>query len=149
MASPTKPLADRIREFTLRTFIRPALKSGKSEVTIRAGDIHATMPLRDRMPAVCSALESKKFQEMCGLELTQRRGPHRGANVYLTFGGHRSTQRQSAPHSVKPQSLPHAQEKPKRKRATATDPDALYLVACVKTKRKTRAPAKDLYISSL
>ena len=87
MASPTKSLADRIRDFTLRTFIQPELKANKSEITIRAGDVHSAMRLRDRMPAVCSALESKKFQDMCGLGSgKQRRGPHRGANVFLTFG---------------------------------------------------------------
>lgn len=69
MVSPTTPLADRIREFTLRTFIQPAIRANKLEITIRAGDVHSAMQLRDRMPAVCSALESRKFQELCGLKL--------------------------------------------------------------------------------
>lgn len=150
MASPNKPLADRIRDFTLRTFIRPELKANKSQVTIRAGDVHSAMRLRDRMPAVCSALESRKFQEMCGLELTNKRGPHRGANVFLTFGGQKSTPKPESPSSARPQRPPpKAIRRPRKHHTVATDPDALYLVACVKTKRKSRTPAKDLYVSSL
>jgi hypothetical protein len=149
MASPSKPLAERIREFTLRTFIQPAVRANKREITIRAGDIHSAMRLRDRMPAVCSALESRKFQDMCGLELVSRKGPHRGANVFLTFGRGKSTRRPNLPQSSKPQTPSQSPRTPRKTAQIKADPNALYLVACVKTKRKSRAAAKDLYVSSL
>jgi len=149
MASPSKPLADRIREFTLRTFIQPAVRANKREITIRAGDVHSAMRLRDRMPAVCSALESRKFQDMCSLELVSRKGPHRGANVFLTFGRSKSTRRPSLPQSSKPQTRSQAPRTPSKTAKIKADPNALYLVACVKTKRNSRAQAKDLYISAL
>ena len=36
MNSAAKPLADRLQEFTLRTFIGPAARANKREITIRA-----------------------------------------------------------------------------------------------------------------
>jgi hypothetical protein len=48
MNSAAKPLADRIREFTLRTFIEPAVRAIKREIKIRAGDIHSAMRLHPR-----------------------------------------------------------------------------------------------------
>lgn len=149
MNTANRPLADRIREFTFRTFIQPAVRANKREITIRTGDVHSAMRLRERMPAVCSALESRKFEDFCGLHLVSRKGPQQGANVFLTFGQSKSTPQKKPPQTRKPQALPRTTRRPSKTRTVKADPNALYLVACVKTKRKSRAPAKDLYISDL
>ena len=78
-------LADKIREFVYENYIKPARERGLRLVTIRAGDIHSQMGLKNRMPAVCEALSAKKFEEMYNVKLIKRKGPVHGADVYFTF----------------------------------------------------------------
>jgi hypothetical protein len=47
--------AHRIRQFVLDHFIAPARAGGRSEVVVRAGDVHRATGLANAMPAVCSA----------------------------------------------------------------------------------------------
>ena len=77
--------ADEIREFAYENYIKPARARGEEQITIRAGDVHREMRLVSRIPAVCSALGTNKFQDMCGIELIRREGPTNGSNVYFTF----------------------------------------------------------------
>lgn len=51
----------------------------------RAGDVHERMGLLGRMPAVCGAIGTQKFQEKYDVRLVERKGPTQGANVYFTF----------------------------------------------------------------
>jgi hypothetical protein len=78
-------LADEIREFVYEFYIVPARKQGAARVTVRAGDIHKRMGLSGRMPAVCGAIETQKFQEKYDVRLVERKGPKQGANVYFIF----------------------------------------------------------------
>jgi 5-methylcytosine-specific restriction protein B len=78
-------LADEIRDFAYKRYIQPAGQRGERQVTIRAGDVHKEMELTDRVPAVCGALGTEKFQRMCNVRLINREGPTQGANVYFTF----------------------------------------------------------------
>jgi len=78
-------LSDRIREFVFQEFIKPARERGEGTVTIRAGDVHSMMGLSDRIPAVCSALGTNKFQEMYQVRLIDRKGPTNASNVFFTF----------------------------------------------------------------
>lgn len=77
--------ADHIRQFTLDHYVAPARAEGRSEITIRAGDVHQAMGLANAMPAVCSAIGSNKFQEIARVIPVKRIGPANGANVYFTF----------------------------------------------------------------
>jgi len=63
------PLTDEIRRFSCDNYINPARERGENQITILSGDVHARMRLRSRMPAVCSALRSRKLQRMCGVRL--------------------------------------------------------------------------------
>jgi len=78
-------LADRIRQFALSNYITPARSRGETVVSIRAGDIHSQMGLSSRHPAVCSALGSNIFENMCGIERISLEGPIHGANAVFTF----------------------------------------------------------------
>ncbi len=78
-------LADEIREYVFRTYIEPARKQGARKVTIQAGDVHKKMGLSKRMPAVCGAIGTIKFQETYKASLMDRKGPTQGARVYFTF----------------------------------------------------------------
>ena len=73
--------ADRIREFVLQRRLVPARSAGRTEVTVRAGDVHRDMRLSSAMPAVCSALGGRKFEEYAKVRLRDRSGPENGANV--------------------------------------------------------------------
>ena len=78
-------LADRIRQYALEKYVEPARRNGRSEVTIRAGDVHNDMELVDRMPAVCDAINATKFPVLARLELLKRTGPRQGANAVFTY----------------------------------------------------------------
>ena len=77
--------ADKIRSFVDREYITPARARGQSQVTIRAGDVHSRMNLKNRVPSVCGALGAHKFSQQFNLELANREGPDMGANASFTF----------------------------------------------------------------
>jgi len=78
--------ADKIRAYVNKTFVEPARRAGKSGIVIISGDVHADLEYQNRMPAVCSAIDAKKFQERYGLVLNSRTGPRQGATVKWLFG---------------------------------------------------------------
>jgi hypothetical protein len=148
----TQSLADEIREFLVRQYVMPAREQGHSTIEIRAGDVHRDMQLVSQMPSVCAALDAKKFARALGLELIDRQGPSRGANVFFRFhvlpGGGQPT--------FIPASCPERQhhrpvcrgdaDRFDESFSTATH-DCLIFVACVAAKRASAARAKDLYCS--
>ena len=77
--------ADEIRYYVARAYIVPARKQKRRFVVVRAGDVHAKLNLKDRMPAVCGALDAWIFQLLYGVTLIKRTGPKQGANVEFTF----------------------------------------------------------------
>lgn len=139
-------LADDIRQFAYRSYVRPAIQAGQASVRVRAGDVHKDIELQSRMPSVCAALESKTFEAQFGLELTGRKGPTRGANATFEFrvadGGPREVAAAVAPNSPR-----NAQSTPSEPRPIAHKSDAVYLVSCVSKKKSRPAPARDLYVS--
>jgi hypothetical protein len=66
--------ADRIRQFALDHLVRPARAAGRAEIIIRAGDIHSEMRLSNAMPAVCSAIGSKQFEELAHVTSVKHTG---------------------------------------------------------------------------
>jgi hypothetical protein len=140
-------LADDIRTFAYEKYISPAIAAGKAAIVIRTGDVHSDMGLQSRMPSVCGALESLAFSHKYALELTARRGPSKGANVFLEFRVTPTTRiHPKAPsgegkrHSQRPsQSLPAP--------AVPVLPGTVHLVSCVSRKAAFRIAAKDLYLS--
>lgn len=77
--------ADQIREFVNRKYVESARTAGKLTVTIRAGEVHSEMGLENRMPAVCSALDGKKFAYKYHLLLIGRTGPRQSSTVTWEF----------------------------------------------------------------
>ena len=61
-------LSDRIREHVLVHHVAPARDAGENLVTVRAGDVGREMGLKDRTPAICSALRSGKLLDLAGVE---------------------------------------------------------------------------------
>jgi hypothetical protein len=135
--------ADHIRQFAIDHYVAPARAGGRSEFTIRAGDVHQAMDLANAMPAVCSAIGSNKFEQLARVTIVKRSGPANGANVYFQF-------------SLAAGSLPKqpeiSQQRPSlRSTRTGADlklADAIVLVSCVKSKLPYPAPARSLYTSA-
>jgi hypothetical protein len=76
--------ADSIRSFASR-FVDAARRNGESEVSIVAGQIHRELHLNNRVPAVCSALASKPFQERNRIVLIKREGPKSGQSTTTKY----------------------------------------------------------------
>src|ERR1019366_7629417 len=101
------------------------------------------MGLTNAMPAVCSALGSRKFDEYANITRSALVGPANGANVYFTF------KLLAPPLSeqiiVKRQEpAAHTRSPPKRHLDLT---GAVVLVSCVKSKLSRSAPARALYTS--
>ena len=80
-----KGAADEIREFARSHIIDPARRRGEIVVRIRAGDVHNQMGLRQRIPAVCSAIGSRKFENLCRIRKIVQEGPHNGPSALFIF----------------------------------------------------------------
>ncbi len=78
-------LADQIREHAFENFIEPRIAAGDTNVTVRAGDVHDSMNLVERLPAVCSALETQKFLSDNNLRIKERRGPKQGTTTTFVY----------------------------------------------------------------
>lgn len=78
-------LADEIRAFAYERCLKTAREGGIKTVTVRAGDVHDEMGLKDKIPSVCGALGTKKFLKQYNLRLVKREGPSCSANVYFTY----------------------------------------------------------------
>lgn len=77
--------ASAIRQFVNDQIIEPARRRGITQVIVRAGDVHVAMGLKDRMPAVASALGAQTFEVEYRVRCLARTGPHNGANLTFTF----------------------------------------------------------------
>lgn len=77
--------ADDVRTYCKENIIDRTRARGEKQVTIRAGDIHTVMGYRNRMPLVCAALGSNKFEEIAEVERISLTGPTNGANALFTF----------------------------------------------------------------
>ena len=78
-------LADRIRQHVRTAIIDPARTAGRTTVTVCASDIHADLGLENRMPAVCGALDARKFCEENGVREIRRSGPKFSSSVEWIF----------------------------------------------------------------
>jgi hypothetical protein len=78
-------LAGMIRQHVLDNVIVPARARGEREVSVRAGEIHRHLGLRNRLPAVCAALGATVFSEMASVKVARVSGPANGATTEFTF----------------------------------------------------------------
>ena len=135
--------ADRIRKFALDNYVAPARAGGRSEIVIRAGDVHREMSLVNAMPAVCSAIGSNKFEVVAQATMVKHIGPANGANVYFHFSLKAGIVPTPPAISPKPPTL-----RPSRARDDLDLANSVVLVSCVKSKLPHSAPARSLYTST-
>ncbi|MEN3972313.1 AAA family ATPase [Sphingomicrobium sp. XHP0235] len=77
--------AERIRQHVAANYATPARRRGEDQFSVISGDIHRDLGLANAMPAVCSALDSRKFAELIDGELIDRVGPANSSTVRFTF----------------------------------------------------------------
>lgn len=145
--------ADRIRQFILERHVNPARSRGGDQVTVRAGDVHREMGLTSAMPAVCSAIGSSKFADLAHVTMTGRSGPKNGSTVVFTFALTDASAEVRAPKpghqlTAAPVLRPDAGA-PAPLASSFNLSRALVLLSCVKSKRTTASPARELYTSPL
>jgi len=78
-------VSDEVRNYCLSNIINPARNRGEHGVFIRAGDIHTTLKLVDRLPLVCSALGANEFETIANVRRINIIGPLNGANTLFVF----------------------------------------------------------------
>lgn len=78
-------LSDDVRSFCKKQYIDTARANGDKTVTIRSGDVHASLNYKNRCPLVCSAIGSNKFEELCKIRRLSIDGPINGMNTIFIF----------------------------------------------------------------
>lgn len=77
--------AERIRLCACNYYIEPARENGEVEVSIRAGDIANDIGLRDRFPAICSALGGREFQRAAQVPPPTSTLPNPSSSTVFTY----------------------------------------------------------------
>jgi hypothetical protein len=77
--------ADEVRAYCVHRYLQPARTAGQKEISIRAGDVHAAMGFKNRLPLVCSAIGASVFCDNNGLRRLAVEGPLNGANTVFRF----------------------------------------------------------------
>ena len=81
--SPTG--ADKVRQYTVTQYIRPAQARGERTVCVTAGEVHKALGLKNRVPQVCAALRSTRFLSENHLRLKDVSGPPSGMSTTVKF----------------------------------------------------------------
>jgi hypothetical protein len=78
--------ADEIRSYARERYVMPARGQHEKRFSIRTGDVVRDMRLvGGRVPAVCSALRTRKFLKENALRLVSRAGPESGQSTTVTY----------------------------------------------------------------
>ena len=92
-----------IREYIRARYFEPARQSRETLVTIRAGDIHRELGLRNRVPNVCQVMESKLLEKEAGVKVSSKQGPPSGRGTTLTVTYAVDLQRSGGEFGVDPE----------------------------------------------
>lgn len=77
--------AQSIRDYLRARHFEPARKRKETLVTLRAGDIHRELGLRNRVPNVCQVMESRLLEKEAGVKVSSKQGPPSGRGTTLTI----------------------------------------------------------------
>jgi len=78
-------VADRIRLYAVENYINPARKKKEKAVSIRSGDVHSALGLRQNHANVCQALRGEIFEQLANVNLISENGPKMGGNTYFRY----------------------------------------------------------------
>lgn len=74
-------LAEEVRHHVNVALVEPARKAGRTQVSVVAGDVHKDLRLKNRMPAVCAAIDTSIFQQQYRVIVGKRIGPRQGSTA--------------------------------------------------------------------
>lgn len=96
--------AQSIREYIRTRYVEPARQRHLTLLTLRAGDIHRELGLRNRVPNVCQVMESKLLEKEAGVKISSRQGPPsgRGTTLTVTYAVNLQGPEQATAQTVKP-----------------------------------------------
>lgn len=77
--------ADSIRQHAVDKYVSPSRRRRDRTLSINVGGVHKDLGLQNRIPAVCSALTSKKFLMENHLRLISKTGPPSGKSTTVTY----------------------------------------------------------------
>ena len=77
--------ADLIRLHGKEKYVEPARHRREKRFSIRTGDVLRDLKLNGRAPAICSALQTRKFLDENALRLVSRTGPPSGQSTTVTY----------------------------------------------------------------
>lgn len=80
-----KITSDDVRKHVEEQYIRDSRKKGVQRFTVNAGEVHRALGLHNRVPLVCSAIQSQKFLHQHGLKLVEKSGPASGISTALNL----------------------------------------------------------------
>jgi hypothetical protein len=66
-------------------YIEPARKGGLRQVRVVAGDVHARLGLRNRIPLVCNALRSRELLDTGRVRIVADEGPPSGQSTTVAI----------------------------------------------------------------
>jgi hypothetical protein len=85
MAISSSSTANSIRQHATEKYVSPARRQPSETFCINVGGVHKELGLNNRIPAVCSALTSKKFLSENHLRLISIAGPPSGKSTTVTY----------------------------------------------------------------
>lgn len=77
--------SDDVREYCGTHYVDQARGRGERSIAIRAGDVHAAMGYKNRLPLVCAALGAKLFEDQYRVRRTAIEGPTNGSTTTFRF----------------------------------------------------------------
>src|SRR5882724_6603823 len=78
-------IADSIRAYARDKYVMPARNLKQWQFSIRTGEVVQALKLHARVPAVCSALRGKAFQDQNHLKLIDHTGPKSGLSTTVVY----------------------------------------------------------------
>ncbi len=78
-------VSDLIRRHVCEAYLQAAIRRGENTFTVNVGEVHKALKLANRVPQVCSALESKKLLDENQLRVVSKTGPPSGQSTTVTF----------------------------------------------------------------
>ena len=81
----TQSVSDLIRDHVCDIYLTAANREGQRTFTVSVGAVHKALGLTNRVPQVCSALESRKLLGENHLRIVSKTGPPSGSSTTVTF----------------------------------------------------------------
>ena len=94
-------ISDLIREHVCAVYLKDALRNEEKTFAVNVGAVHKALGLHNRVPQVCSALESRKLLQENRLRIVSKTGPPSGQSTTVTFTY------EITPSKAKPSSVPN------------------------------------------